>query len=76
MDIGLEVVSVNNGGTRKTMYLVFRTKADRDLVYGSLHSIVSPSCVTTEQTVETFTKLWCEGKMTNFDYLMLLNSYA
>ena len=33
-------------------------------------------CITTEKNVEYFMKRWLNGEMSNFDYLMLLNSYA
>jgi factor associated with neutral sphingomyelinase activation len=37
---------------------------------------VGEDCITTEKNVEYFMKRWLNGEMSNFDYLMLLNSYA
>ena len=80
MDIGLEIVSHSkkDGGQvkKKTMYVVFGNKKERDFVYEKMMGLVSKDCVTTERSLEDYTQQWCGGKLTNFDYLMLLNSYA
>ena len=33
-------------------------------------------CVTHEKNVEYYSQMWVNGYLSNFDYLMLLNSYA
>ena len=33
-------------------------------------------CATTEKDVEYYTNKWASGEMSNFDYLIILNSYA
>lgn len=58
------------------MYLVFKTKLERDQVFNVLLKIVSDDCITTEKNVEYYTEKWVAGDLNNFDYLMLLNSYA
>ena len=55
MDIGLEVVSLNEKGKKKTMYLVFQNTNERDNVYQKLLSIVQKDCVTTERSLEDYT---------------------
>jgi len=58
MDIGIEIVAYSdkkNKIKRKTMYLVFKTRQQRDMVFNALHSIVGDDCITTEKNVEHFT---------------------
>ena len=61
MDIGLEIVSHSESKgsiKKKTMYLVFNTKPERDLVYDKLLSLVAKDCVTTERSLEDYTQQW------------------
>jgi len=76
MDLGMEVVSQNDKGKRKTMYLVFKNGAERNQVYQALLKVVKADCITTERDVQVYMQQWAAGQMTNFDYLMILNSYA
>ena len=80
MDIAIEIVAVSPNpskkGKKKTMYLVFKSTKERDLVYQTMLRMVDKDCTTTEKNVEFYTQLWVKGAMSNFDYLMLLNSYA
>jgi hypothetical protein len=58
MDIGIEVVSYSydkNKLKRKIMYLVFKSRQERDQVFNCLHNIVGEDCITTEKSVEFFT---------------------
>lgn len=41
-----------------------------------IHKQVSSDCITTEQSIDIYTAKWCQGQLSNYDYLMLLNSYA
>ena len=80
MDIGLEIISVSNADTskpkRKTMYLVFQNNGERNFVYHNLLKMVSKDCITTERNLDVYTQQWTNNQLSNFDYLMLLNSYA
>jgi hypothetical protein len=83
MDLGLEIVSYsaksdeNKKRKKKSMYLVFRDKQDRDIIYNTLLKFVDLNeCATAEKDVEYYTTKWAAGDMTNFDYLMILNTYA
>lgn len=64
------------GSKQKTCYLAFQNAEERDLFYASMKSFVQPACVTAEQSIIEFTQQWVNGAMSNFDYLLLLNSYA
>jgi factor associated with neutral sphingomyelinase activation len=81
MNVGLEIVSYSekDGGKhkKKSMFLVFRTTEERDIIYGMLLKLVDlKECATAEKDVEYYTNKWAIGEMSNFDYLMILNSYA
>ena len=80
MDIGLEIISVSNADTskpkRKTMYLVFQNNGERNFVYHNLLKMESKDCITTERNLDVYTQQWTNNQLSNFDYLMLLNSYA
>jgi factor associated with neutral sphingomyelinase activation len=85
MDLGMEIVSHkvsqenNEVIKKKTMYLVFNTKKERDTVFDSMLGLTKKCgnvIITTEDSVEKHTQKWCNGEITNFEYLMILNSYA
>ena len=86
MDLGLEVVSYSvkydgqgakTKAKKKSMFLVFKEKNERDIIYNTLLQLVDrKECATTEKDVEYYTNKWTNGEMSNFDYLMILNSYA
>lgn len=59
------------------MYMVFKTTQERDLIYNTLLQLVDlKECATAEKDVEYYTNKWANSEMSNFDYLMILNSYA
>mmetsp|Transcript_8665 Transcript_8665/g.14688 ORF Transcript_8665/g.14688 Transcript_8665/m.14688 type:complete len:512 (+) Transcript_8665:279-1814(+) len=88
MDVGLEITSLSlkpaaGKGARseerrkkKTFYLVFGSTQERDLAFHQLSQLVGADCVTTQTNLDHYTQKWREGLLTNFDYLMLVNSYA
>jgi hypothetical protein len=64
MDIGLEIVSHSESKDtikKKTMYIVFSSKQERDFVYEKLLSLVAKDCVTTERSLEDYTQQWVNG---------------
>lgn len=81
MDLGLEIVASkgDSGKKMKTMFVVFSNTVERDAVYGKLLELVRKTgndIATTERNVEYYTHQWVHGQMSNFDYLLVLNSYA
>ena len=80
MDIGLELVAKKaDPRKKKTMFLVFNSTHERDAVYNALLQGVGSrrhEIATTEKNVEFYTQKWVHGNLTNFEYLMFLNSYA
>lgn len=61
--------------TRKSIFLAFDTEFDRDHIFAILQSKVSADCET-EGSVENMTLRWRNREISNFDYLMYLNSAA
>ena len=57
------------------MYLSFQTTEQRDRVYNCILGYVSKTCATEKSVVEVMHQ-WVYGKLSNFDYLMALNSAA
>ena len=58
------------------MYLIFKTTKERDLVFNTLLQLVGSDCITTETNIWVHTQQWVNSQISNFDYLMILNSYA
>ncbi|KAH9254444.1 hypothetical protein BASA81_007557 [Batrachochytrium salamandrivorans] len=80
-DVGLEIFSSNGA----TLFVVFASTKDRDRVQTELkkarrkasqdlpfHDILTPP----KPTLQEAKRLWVQGQMSNFDYLMLLNTLA
>ena len=59
------------------MFLVFKDKQDRDVIYNTLLKFVDLNeCATAEKDIDHYTAKWATGDMSNFDYLMIVNTYA
>lgn len=60
------------------MFLVFRSTKIRDQAYEAIYSLLpdKDDCVTMHKDISEFTAKWSEGKLSNFEYLSILNSYA
>lgn len=41
-----------------------------------MNELVPETCMTAEQSIFNLTQLWVDGGLSNFDYLLHLNSYA
>lgn len=80
-DVGLEIFSSNGA----TLFVVFASTKDRDRVQAELkkarrkasqdlpfHDVLTPP----KPTLQEAKRLWVQGQMSNFDYLMLLNTLA
>jgi hypothetical protein len=57
------------------MYLSFHTTEQRDRVYNCILEKANKSCATERSVIEIMHQ-WVYGKLSNFDYLMALNSAA
>lgn len=57
------------------MYLAFQTVAQRDSIYNLLLEKADKKCATETNLIEVMQQ-WVYGKISNFDYLMHLNSAA
>lgn len=70
-NLGFEVFTSGN----KSIFLAFNTENERDFAFGKLTKLVSPECET-ENSVENMTLKWQLRQISNFDYLLYLNSAA
>uniref|UniRef100_A0A182W5G0 WD repeat-containing protein 55 homolog n=1 Tax=Anopheles minimus TaxID=112268 RepID=A0A182W5G0_9DIPT len=64
----------SSGGTDQCLYLVFRNQADRDECWRSISG--QQDYAATEQSPESMTLKWQNGLVSNYDYLLYLNSLA
>lgn len=69
--LGFEVFTSNT----KSIFLALNTEAERDRVFDKLLSLVNSDCET-ENSVENMTLKWQLRQISNFDYLLYLNSAA
>jgi len=72
LNIGLELMTAKG----KSLYVIFLNTEERDQFYQELRKLVPDSCVTAERSVIDYTQQWVNGAISNFQYLLLLNSYA
>lgn len=78
-DVAIEVVSNDLAKNKtKTMYLVFDSTELRDQAYDVIFRQLpdKEGCMTTDKDITEFTSKWCKGELSNFEYLMICNSYA
>ena len=70
-NLGFEVFTFSN----KSIFLAFNTENEREQVYNKLLSLVNSDCET-ENSVENMTLKWQLQQISNFEYLLYLNSAA
>ncbi|OMJ93774.1 hypothetical protein SteCoe_3221 [Stentor coeruleus] len=71
-NLGLEVFTTGN----KSIFLAFNNEEERNKVYDKLKALVSSSDCETESSVENMMLKWQLRQISNFDYLLYLNSAA
>uniref|UniRef100_A0A182JZX8 Protein FAN n=1 Tax=Anopheles christyi TaxID=43041 RepID=A0A182JZX8_9DIPT len=64
----------STSGTDQCLYLVFRNQPDRDDCWRCISE--QPDYAASEQTPESMTLKWQNGLVSNYDYLLYLNSLA
>ena len=70
-NLGFEVFT----SATKSIFLAFNTESERDQVFQKLLSLINADCET-ENSVENMTLKWQLKQISNFDYLLYLNSAA
>ena len=58
------------------MYMSFEDKAQRDALYKKVEAYMPAQARTESTPIGEFTSLWADGKISNFEYLSVINSYA
>ena len=66
---------------QKTLYMVFQNEQQRNQAYQAVLKIITDNnlnseCLTSDQDISVYTQQWSDEKISNFDYLMILNSFA
>lgn len=81
MRIGIEITTSHKSRGTKSLFLAFKTVLDTESVYNSLLALVDPTCETESSIrkieylyLDDYANLWIEGKLSNYEYLMHLNS--
>jgi factor associated with neutral sphingomyelinase activation len=69
--VGLEILATKN----KEFMIQTESESDRDMLYDLINTYTSVNCLT-NFSIEKYTKMWIDGSMSNYDYLIALNSAA
>ncbi|XP_045191782.2 protein FAN-like isoform X2 [Mercenaria mercenaria] len=72
--IGLEIKCSEHGTSQPHLYLAFKTRDDRDALYDKIMSQPEVNLQMPDQ--KDMTMKWQNGVISNYDYLMYLNSVA
>ena len=76
-ETGLQLtMKPNKNGLSRTLYVTFATQEGRDAVYDAIMKYLPASCITDSTDIGVYTYEWAKGKMSNFDYLQIVNTYA
>jgi hypothetical protein len=58
------------------MYLSFEAQEHRDALYKKVEKYMPGSARTESTPIGDYSAQWADGKMSNFEYLSVINSYA
>ena len=76
MDNALEVTISQQDGEERTLYVSFEHENERNKLYNQVVKLLTKECKTELKSIDEYTKLWVSGKLSNYDYLHVLNLYA
>ena len=74
-EYGIEICAVKLENNTKTLFIIFDSESNRDMIYDIINSQTDID-TKTNVLIDNYTKLWIEGGLSNYDYLILLNSAA
>ncbi len=77
-EIGIEICSNKHGknsSKNKNLLLQTECESDRDMLYEQINTYTPSNCET-NISINKYTKMWMDGAMSNYDYLIALNSAA
>lgn len=70
-EVGIEIC----GNRNKNLLLQCERESDRDMIYDLINTYTPNNCET-NTFIDKYTKQWVEGAMSNYEYLLALNSAA
>ncbi len=68
-------MEICSSSKNKNLLLQFDSESEREIIYDLVFKN-TPSDCETNFNIEKYTKQWVEGKLSNYDYLIALNSVA
>ena len=71
LDIGIELIT-----RKKNVFLVFENELKREQIFQIIIQFINKDQCETNINISKFTKLWVEGGLSNYDYLIKLNNAA
>ena len=71
LDIGIELIT-----RKKNLFLIFENETKREQIFSIITKFINKDQCETNINISKFTKLWIEGGLSNYDYLIKLNNAA
>ena len=71
LDIGIELIT-----RKKSIFLVFENEIKREQIFQIITKFINKDQCETNINISKFTKLWIEGGLSNYEYLIKLNNAA
>ena len=68
-NVGIEIIS-----DKKNLLLEYENEKTRDFIYSIIEANVDKNNCETNINIFNYTNLWCDGKISNYEYLIKLNS--
>lgn len=76
-DTGLQLILLDeDSNAPRPLYLAFESEQERNTVYDAVLSYLPSDCKTEDTPILEYTKQWAAGKLSNYDYLKICNTYA
>jgi hypothetical protein len=75
MEVGLQLVLKSRNKSR-TLYIAFSSEKDCNAVHDAVSNYLPADCRTEETPIIEYTREWVKGKLSNYDYLAIINTYS
>lgn len=75
-ETGLQLIVSKKNTKQQTLYLNFGDETARNAVHDAIVPYLPGACKTEITSISDYTYDWVNGKLSNFDYLTIVNTYA